>query len=97
VGIDLEGYSLLVTSDSTSSTSSFFLSLVPYDNDDIRKIWKFRCDTSTEFERWTQLLSVALVEVNPNKHISQLVLRNNGKGGEVSSRDISENENEGEN
>jgi hypothetical protein len=98
-GIDLEGYSLLVTSDLTSNTPLFFLSLVPYDNDDIRKIWKFRCDTSTEFDRWTQLLSVALVEANPNKHISQLVLRNNGKGGEISSssRDVSEYEDEGAN
>eukprot|EP01038_Epipyxis_sp_PR26KG_P014343 gene14343-19236_t len=54
--IDMEGYSLVAG----SMEPPFAITLVPIDPDDIRKAWKFRCDTSSEFSEWVNHFSKAL-------------------------------------
>eukprot|EP01034_Spumella_vulgaris_P024158 gene24158-30471_t len=57
--IDLEGYSLVPG----PPQPPFALSLVP-EADDIRKAWKFRCDTLAEFNHWIEIFTKALQECN---------------------------------
>ncbi len=78
--IDLEGYTLVAG----STEAPYPISLVPYDSEDIRKVWKFRCDTSGEFERWLQLFSVALQSCNPSKQQGDLVIMADGRSEIVS-------------
>jgi hypothetical protein len=78
--IELEGYTLVAG----SLEPPYPISLVPYDNDDIRKVWKFRCDTSTEFERWIQLFTIALQSCNPNKQQGDLVMIADGRSEVIS-------------
>mmetsp|Transcript_6738 Transcript_6738/g.7346 ORF Transcript_6738/g.7346 Transcript_6738/m.7346 type:complete len:430 (-) Transcript_6738:126-1415(-) len=78
--IDLEGYTLVAG----SSEAPYPITLIPYDSDDIRKVWKFRCDTSGEFERWLQLFSVALQSCNPSKQQGDLVIMADGRSEIVS-------------
>lgn len=54
--IDLEGYTLVAG----AVEPPYAISLVPIDPDDIRKAWKFRCDTMTEFKNWVETFSKAL-------------------------------------
>jgi hypothetical protein len=56
--IDLEGYRLEANANTTQAP--FLLSLVPISEDDVRKAWKFRCDTVSEFRGWIEILSVAV-------------------------------------
>ncbi|RYH29070.1 hypothetical protein EON65_09760 [archaeon] len=54
--IDLEGYQLLAD----CQAPPFLLSLLPVEEDDIRKVWRFRTDTQAEYVSWTQLFAQAL-------------------------------------
>ena len=54
--IDLEGYALIAG----SSEPPYALTLVPLDPNDIRKAWRFRCDTLTEFQNWVDIFSAVL-------------------------------------
>lgn len=54
--IDLEGYTLVAG----AVEPPYAISLVPIDPDDIRKAWKFRCDTLNEFNNWVEILTDAL-------------------------------------
>lgn len=54
--INLEGYGLVAG----SSTPPYAISLVPTNEDDIRKAWKFRCDTVAEYNNWVEMLQAAL-------------------------------------
>jgi hypothetical protein len=55
----LEGYSLVTG----PPEPPYALSLVP-EADDIRKAWKFRCDTLSEFEKWAEVFGRALKACN---------------------------------
>ncbi len=54
--IDLEGYTLIAG----TTEAPYKISLVPTDSDDIRKAWKFRCDTLNEFNNWIEKFDRAL-------------------------------------
>lgn len=54
--IDLEGYSLLAD----AHDPPFLMSLVPVDDEDIRKVWKFRTDTAAEYKQWIEVIGRAL-------------------------------------
>jgi hypothetical protein len=54
--IDLEGYTMIAG----TLDPPYAISLVPIDPEDIRKCWKFRCDTLSEFHRWVGILGAAL-------------------------------------
>lgn len=54
--IDLEGYTLIAG----AREPPYSIALVPVDEDDHRKAWKFRCDTLAEFQSWLEIFSVAL-------------------------------------
>lgn len=58
--IDMEGYRLEANLNITQAP--FLLSLVPISEDDVRKAWKFRCDTISEFRNWIEILTQALKE-----------------------------------
>lgn len=58
--IDLEGYSLVAE----SSSPPYTILLVPIDTEDIRKVWKFRCDTESEYAQWKVMLSDAIPKAN---------------------------------
>jgi hypothetical protein len=73
--IDLEGYTLVAG----SMNPPYPISLVPYEADDIRKVWKFQCDTEAEFERWIQLFSIALQSCNPSRQQGDLVMIADGR------------------
>jgi hypothetical protein len=51
--IDLEGYKLVINS---SEPPLFSFSIIPLSPEDIRKTWKFRCDTLDELNSWIDLL-----------------------------------------
>lgn len=58
--IDLEGYTLVAG----AVEPPYAISLVPIDADDIRKAWKFRCDTLTEFNNWVDVFTSAIKTYN---------------------------------
>jgi hypothetical protein len=58
--IDLEGYTLVAG----AVEPPYNISLVPIEADDIRKAWKFRCDTLTEFNNWIEVLTSAIKTYN---------------------------------
>jgi len=58
--IDLEGYTMIAG----TLEPPYAISLIPLDPEDIRKAWKFRCDTLSEFHRWVGILSLALQRCN---------------------------------
>jgi hypothetical protein len=60
--IDLEGYSLVAE----SSSPPYTVLLVPIDTEDIRKVWKFRCDTESEYTQWKVMLGDAIPKANAN-------------------------------
>jgi hypothetical protein len=68
--INLEGYTLVAG----SSQAPYPITLVPYDPEDIRKEWKFRCDTNGEFEKWIQMFSIAIQSCNSNQEQGELVI-----------------------
>jgi hypothetical protein len=55
--IDLEGYKLVINS---SEPPIFSFSIIPLSPEDIRKTWKFRCDTLDELNVWIELLEKAI-------------------------------------
>lgn len=59
--ISLEGYWLVAG----ANEPPYAISLVPRDPDDIRKTWKFRCDTLGEFNAWIDRFDAALKACNP--------------------------------
>lgn len=67
--IDLEGYIMVAG----TMEPPYAISLVPQDPDDIRKTWKFRCDTLTEFNRWVEMLTAALRLCNDASSQSEVV------------------------
>jgi hypothetical protein len=73
--IDLEGYTLVAG----SSKAPYPIRLLPTEAEDIRKVWKFRCDTESEFHNWVQLLTLALKLANPAKAQNDLVQIQEGK------------------
>ena len=54
--IELEGYSLVAG----AVEPPYLITLIPTEQDDIRKSWKFRCDTLNEFNDWIEKFSNAL-------------------------------------
>lgn len=54
--IDLEGYTLIAG----AREPPYSIALVPVDENDNRKAWKFRCDTLAEFQKWIEILSLSL-------------------------------------
>ena len=58
--IDLEGYTIVARTTSTPH----LITLTPASEEDNRKVWEFRCDTVTEFERWMTIISAAFRYVN---------------------------------
>ncbi len=55
--IDLEGYMLLAG----AVEPPYAISLIPANpSEDIRRVWKFRCDTLAEFHSWIDRFSIAL-------------------------------------
>jgi hypothetical protein len=54
--IDLEGYTLIAG----AREPPYSIALVPVDEDDNRKAWKFRCDTLAEFQMWLEIFSAGL-------------------------------------
>lgn len=60
--IDLEGYTLVAG----AVEPPYNVSLVPSDSEDIRKAWKFRCDTMAEFNNWIDIFAKALKASNAN-------------------------------
>lgn len=54
--IDVEGYTLIAG----AVEPPYMISLVPMDPEDIRKTWKFRCDTINEFNNWIEIFTRAL-------------------------------------
>jgi len=67
--IDLEGYNLVPGADEPP----FAFSLVPSSADDIRKTWKFRCDTHNEFHSWCHVIEKA-IPIQTNSTLSALNL-----------------------
>lgn len=67
--IDLEGYALVAG----TVEPPYIISLVPIDPDDIRKTWKFRCDTLGEFKSWIQIFSEALKLSNKDLAESDII------------------------
>lgn len=67
--IDLEGYRL--DANANTMQAPFLLSLVPVSEDDVRKAWKFRCDTISEFRNWIEILSVAVREAQASASASE--------------------------
>jgi hypothetical protein len=59
--IDLEGYSLIPE----DPVAPFPFSIIPSSSEDIRKTWKFRCDTLSEYEFWIALLKKVIPTANP--------------------------------
>jgi hypothetical protein len=55
--IELEGYSLVA---GAVKEPPYLITLIPTDAEDIRKSWKFRCDTLHEFNDWIEKFSHAL-------------------------------------
>jgi len=65
--IDVEGYTLIAG----AVEPPYMISLVPIDPEDIRKIWKFRCDTINEFNNWIEIFTRALqIGQNDNPAVS---------------------------
>eukprot|EP01038_Epipyxis_sp_PR26KG_P012148 gene12148-16265_t len=60
--IELDGYSLVAG----AIEPPFLISLIPMDAEDIRKAWKFRCDTPGEFDSWIDIFSNALKLLQSN-------------------------------
>jgi hypothetical protein len=91
--INLEGYTLIAGG---SNNPPYPISLVPVDPDDIRKVWKFRCDTSTEYDRWLKLLANALQSCNigDNDQGDLIAIAEDGKTEILSARDIDESDDE---
>eukprot|EP01034_Spumella_vulgaris_P023108 gene23108-29301_t len=73
--IDLEGYTLLAG----NVEPPYAISLLPVDPDDIRKSWKFRCDTLAEFNNWIEVFSVALKQCQSAESNSDLVVVKGGQ------------------
>ena len=71
--IDLEGYTLVAG----SVEPPFAITLVPSDSEDIRKAWKFRCDTLAEFHNWVDIFAKALKACNKGsgEYVNDGILR----------------------
>lgn len=54
--LNLEGYTMVAG----SMQAPFLITVVPVETDDGRKIWRFRCDTSAEYNRWIEVLMVVI-------------------------------------
>ena len=67
--IDLEGYTLIAG----AMQAPYLISLVPADPDDVRKAWKFSCDTLGEFERWVGILTEALRRCRSEASRSEMI------------------------
>jgi hypothetical protein len=63
----------------------YAISLVPIDPDDIRKAWKFRCDTTAEFYTWVDIFTQALKHCESSQGQGDLIKVSDGKS-EVMSR-----------
>ncbi len=72
--IDLEGYTLVAG----AVEPPYAISLIPIDAEDIRKAWKFRCDTLAEFHNWIDIFSKALRLCNSGAD-SELVVVDSGR------------------
>lgn len=73
--IDLEGYTLVAG----NVEPPYNITLLPIDADDIRKTWKFRCDTLAEFNNWIEVLSAALKLCEGEQSRSDLVVVQGGQ------------------
>ncbi len=67
--IDLEGYTLV----GGAAKPPYAISLAPIDPEDFRKIWKFRCDTLAEFNRWIEALMTAISISNEGQDMTQFI------------------------
>lgn len=67
--IDMEGYTLIAG----AREPPYSIALVPVDEDDNRKAWKFRCDTLSEFQRWIELFAAALKLTESGREQGDLV------------------------
>ncbi len=79
--IELEGYTMIAG----AVEPPYNISLVPIDTDDIRKTWKFRCDTIAEFNNWVDVFTNALRMCDSSHSIGDLIKVADGKS-EVLSR-----------
>eukprot|EP01039_Chlorochromonas_danica_P004073 gene4072-4454_t len=68
--IDMEGYSLL----GDPSSPPYQLSLIPIDEEDIRKSWKFRTDTLAEYNQWVDLFGAALRQTDSGRKLGNQVV-----------------------
>jgi hypothetical protein len=79
--IELEGYTMIAG----AVEPPYAITLAPIDPDDIRKAWKFRCDTLTEFNNWIEIFNDALRMCDSSQSIGDLIKVSDGKS-EVLSR-----------
>jgi hypothetical protein len=80
--IDLEGYMLIAD----AREPPYLLSLIPIEEEDIRKAWKFRTDTLAEYSAWIDLFGAALGETPTGRRLGkdQLVtLHGNSSGSQA--------------
>lgn len=75
--IDLEGYSLIAD----AREPPYLLSLVPIDEEDIRKVWKFRTDTATEYKQWIEMFGKALQLTDAGKQMGDSIIVLHGQSG----------------
>jgi hypothetical protein len=79
--IDLDGYRLIAN----SKQPPYLLSLIPVEQDDIRKNWKFRTDTPTEYQQWIDIFSKALKKTETGLRLGGQVICLDSTGGNSSS------------
>jgi hypothetical protein len=87
--INLEGYTLL----GGALEPPYPISLTPMDAEDPRKVWKFRCDTLTEFQRWMEVLMTAIALSNEGQEMpefTQITVAGNGNDNNGSAYDDGE-------
>jgi hypothetical protein len=67
--IDLEGYTLI----GGAASPPYLVTFAPIDENDVRKVWKFRCDTMAEFNRWIELFVVAIALGNQGEDMDEYI------------------------
>jgi hypothetical protein len=91
--IELEGYTLL----GGAAKPPYAISLAPIDSEDYRKVWKFRCDTLSEFNRWIEALMTGISISNEGQDMSEFIkiMPDDGPGyGNASGTPIDDDEEE---
>ncbi|KAJ1411624.1 hypothetical protein B484DRAFT_402570 [Ochromonadaceae sp. CCMP2298] len=68
--IELEGYSLVAG----ALHAPYHITLVPIDEADVRKSWKFRCDTLAEFQAWIGVFAAAIRAHSAHRQVLDRVL-----------------------